>query len=550
MKEQPHFNQGPSSEVVPRFGPLPTPVGETFPSEDGKFQAITTESLANQEKCFALGDVIYFPPYASPEDVADSLDEVDPEIIKSVTFGQEDLVKQARIYKPWLVEAIKVNYFRYFEQNKKEPDWIEQVSPLCRQNIRREHMLREYDDTLYILPSIPLSGTGGYIISEGGITQDVTNALGLGRLGEIRQLAKLTDPVTTKEESPGHFATAFQHRRYAHSLDTMAIMRLMAVRNGLDEQTTNAAIVAALAHDMYTPAGGDTTKMADPERFDEDARFAEILQEPLYIELCTKYNIDPQVVVDIVQGRHPISNVLNIADKASYLGVDAGVYLSRYGKKGPVAYPSDKENPIHKIVKNDPNICGLWDSVTLEGDRVVIEDADRLGNFLKLRALMSRELYTHPGARFMEVLIGKIIIPYLIKEKVIDPERLLEQTDEELNYMVSMVIDEQGAINASRVETFLTIEEAKEAQERLASQGVKISFIENLAPRTTGGSYFVRPRDGGDPVAFEKAYPRKTSEINKIMNSANPCRLYYLDKSFSVSDELQKAMEQFDKIDI
>ena len=143
----------------------------------------------------------------------------------------------------------------------------------------------------------------------------------------------------------------------------------------------------------------------------------------------------------------------------------------------------------------------------------------------------------------MEGLIGKIILPYLFKEKIIDPEQLMSSTDFHLDALISKIVDEGYALSAARIKVFSSAEEAKEAESALKQSGVKITFIEEFKQKTsTGTKYLVRLDANGEPKSFAEACPEKAKELEDIMRPTHPYRLYYLGKTFEVSEGLEKAV--------
>lgn len=525
------------------FGPKPLPLETIVPIDKKKGHPVDASFFRNLNECFKMGDVVYLPQSVTYEEAGGALRTVGGKIISEifhkVDIHKEDYKNILRKEDAILGVILLDSYSKYFEENKKEPEWIKGLPDVCKKFVRRMHMIREYDDPLGIVPEVPFSGIG-YIVSEGGITEKTISTFNLQRLSHIAQLAKLTDPAVRDKDSETYIQE-FNHRRGIHVWNVRVFMELMTARNNFDTQATNTAVVAALTHDMYTPAGGDSVKRADPARFDEDERYSEILQNPEYVKFLQDNKINPQFLVDTVQGKTYLSVFLDMADKISYLGLDAEAYIRRYGELGPKNYPS---NEVSQILEKNPEICNLWDSVTLVSDKVVIKDPKRLANFLKLRALMFRDLYGHPGARFMEGLVGNVIMPYLIKKKSVDPERLFKSVDIHIDGMVASIVDERYALSEARVEVFSSAEEAEKAKEGLKEDGVKVYFLENLTHQTsTGAKFFVPSKDGKEPVPFAEAFPDETKELEDIMKPKYPFRLYYLPKDFPASKELIEAIE-------
>ena len=112
--------------------------------------------------------------------------------------------------------------------------------------------------------------------------------------------------------------------------------------------------------------------------------------------------------------------LLDFADKIAYVARDASMFFMRLQLLGLVVRHG-VFTKIREFVDAHPRACTVWDSITVEDGRVVVEDGERLADFLMLRALLFRNVYYAPEARFLEHLLAKIVVQYLVDEGI-DPD--------------------------------------------------------------------------------------------------------------------------------
>jgi hypothetical protein len=408
----------------------------------------TMSSLNGADGLLSLGDIVYLPQrkvsHAQFGQFAKWLSGQD--WFPAITERQGVKIPLDHSwFAGWLaMEALKNDWTRGLEiETRPEPEWMKRLPKYARAYIRCERVICGGIDPLAIVPNIPYSGFG-YIIRDEGLAIDACRAFNLFRLGEVRQLAFLHDPVLREVERSA-VAMQFQHTRYCHVLDTYANARLIGANCGLSERDLNALVTAAVTHDALTPAGGDTTKLVDPKAFDEDVNYPDLLAGPEWEEFEAKWGIDRVLLTETILGKGILGKLLDLADKVSYAARDVDAYLMRQlNRKGKIEGKdllSPSYGTIAGLIEENPLICRFWDSVMLWNGKVVIADSDRLFAFLKLRALLFRDLYYNPYSRYFEYLIGRGVVKHLYDSGEINKEDLLTYGDGWLEGKIDRFLD-------------------------------------------------------------------------------------------------------------
>ncbi|MBI2097275.1 MAG: hypothetical protein HYT40_04005 [Candidatus Sungbacteria bacterium] len=410
----------------------------------------------------------------------------------------------------------------------REPEWIRQASPLCKRHLRREYVFGDGVDPLAIVPSIPFTGIG-YAVLEDGLIEETTNAFGLFRLARVRQLGFLHDPVVRSGELES-IGMLFSHTRWLHVLDVTAIATLIALNNELRDEGLYHLQVAAISHDALTPAGGDTTKQIDPQAFDEERNFPQLFSLEGWPALSQKYGLQERKLTEIVQGKSTLGKILDLADKIAYVARDAREYYGRYDPSGPVGYP-DEYFEIKKLVETRALICGIWDAVEIEDGEAVIADGERLTDFLRLRALLFKNLYHHPASRFLEHTIANVITQYLYDSDELTKQELLQFGDADLERLIGEVVGDDSLLLVGvnfmrpRVETFKDAKEARRREAKLIRNGM-FTLLENWRGTANPGMNFL-VRKNKQVAPFREAYPKAAREIEKLIAPEKPLILYY-----------------------
>jgi hypothetical protein len=164
---------------------------------------------------------------------------------------------------------------------------------------------------------------------------------------------------------------------------------------------------------------------------------------------------------------------------------------------------------------------------------VVFDDKEWLGDVLRLRALMFKNLYFHPGSRYLERMSGVILVRHLIDTGVIRKEHLLRIDDQDLDRILEKHFGQEvnptiiGLYDMEpRVEICASIEGALRRERELLQSGVSVTFIDEHPP-AKGGTRFLVRKDR-KICSFAEACPREAEEIETIARSTPTVALYHL----------------------
>jgi hypothetical protein len=439
-----------------------------------------------------------------------------------------------RVYPYFASSILFDHYARYrHEHEDREPDWIKKSGPATQRLLRYDWAIRDEKGDLYLaLPSIPLTGVR-CVIKDGGLIEDVVGTFSLRRLEGIKQLGGLHDPII-KERFP-LVGLDFPHTRFCHVLEVSVILALILWNNNASSAQMRNGRTAALVHDVMTPAGGDTTKLIDPEGFDEDLHFPEFLDALDWRGLEEKYSLSREILVDTVQGRGVLGKVLDLADKVAYVGRDAFIYLTRFDPQSQIGYGPqyrlEEVESMKEVANRRRHVCDIWDTVRIAGEQVYVNDPWRLADFLMLRALLFKGLYYNPGARFVEYGLKKFILSELYQANIITREWLLTHVDYELDWFLGELFNHPyfhgfaGLFSNPVVDSFHTKEEAERNMEALRGSG-RFAFIENIIQRTSSGGSILTLHEG-KVMPFEEALPGQNALVSATIRPEKPFRLYH-----------------------
>lgn len=384
-----------------------------------------------------------------------------------------------------------------------------------------------HPEKLFLERMIPRA-TLGYTIRRGGSIERAYQFF-CKRLEGVGQLGKLVDPYSENDRTRyRRWGMPYHHNRATHSMDVAAFMRAMCRTVGIVAPWEVATGYAGgMSHDTKTPAWGDGIMFVSPHFLSEERRFPRALQGPEWIALRDAWDINEELLVDMVQtNRGRLGTMLDLADRLGYLASDVDEYLSRRTTE------TDRERTycggygeITAILQRRPDIFALWKTVTLVGDEVVVQDAPWLADVLTIRALMFRHLYYHPTTGYVERLMGGLLVRDLIERKKLRPGDLFTMTDKDLDAVVEHYFGDVHPFlsggNGHRPDiTFpATIDEARNAEwESINNGSATLSFIAELRP--------VKPATGtlvlhnGRVQALRDALPDAAARIEAIAKAA------------------------------
>ena len=513
---------------------------------------ITAQSIRHAERCLHIGDFFYLPlPLTEKEcrSVCRSLD-VDSDLMAEISrngasAGWGGFQPQNRVF------LLAETALRRYENRGEWPAWLGRAPKLLGRAADIERVLRSVDtNPLAIVANFPYASVP-YVVLEDGFVEQVVRTFGLFRLSNIAQLGFLHDPILTEKDGSPYMGTTFSHNRYHHVLNVAALMNLMAANNGLSPQDHAKAVFAGLTHDALTPAGGDSIKVIDQKAFDEDLNYPELLASKDWSVLRQAYNLDPEDMHLIIQGKGPIGAMLNLADKLSYVSYDAWVYVQRYGNRGPRPCSKGPEHvAIGRLVRKLGNFCDLWDCFRIVDGQGVVTDPLRLADFLELRALLFRQFYWHQGSRFLEFIVGTVLTAHLYRSGALSRQELLTMDDDELkhileaNFSIPFALWSAKTLGEPSVKVFKEEDMALEHESELRREGHDFVFFEKMPPRIKSSTHMLVQDRDGCIKPLSQASPNRARRIEEFCVLEHPYRVYCLRHPIR-TPALVKAIEAY-----
>jgi HD superfamily phosphohydrolase len=394
--------------------------------------------------------------------------------------------------------------------------WVSSLPQDILAQLQREVATSEIDP-FKVVPELPYTGFG-YVIEDSGLAVDFYNHLGMHRLFGVRQLGFMHDNVhrvlgfTT-------LTSEFTHSRGLHQLDVYAVMQRIIENNPCLYPERTVLLAAAISHDGRTPAGGDTTKLVNLDLFNEETNYKDYFKFPKWKFLMRKYKIDENQLYSIIQGEGLLGQVLDIADKIAYIARDSFMFMGRE------SHPYEERSPLfvegRNLIKQDPYICDVWQYVKITNGKVTVENGQKLSNYLKLRAIMFKELYNQRESRFVEYMLSKRVIKYLFNHNEINLQELLKWPDFRLEEKIDNYFGVKLfsiSFTHSKIYTFETEKEMQNAFLLFAKDRNFLPIVDDFKMVTTNAVKKFNVLLHGESVNFSLAYPKEAQEIEDIMN--------------------------------
>lgn len=424
------------------------------------------------------------------------------------------------------------NAYNCAREKNARPQWLNYLPQTAQQQLETNYLCTEAD--IYkAVPCMPYTGLG-MVILEDGFLREVDEALGIARLGGIRQLASLHDP-TVRSDSWRQFPQSFDHTRYVHSVDTCALASIIGTACGLAEQELTLLRLAAQSHDVLTPAGGDTIKDIDPEGLDEDHNYPEVFSKPGWPKLRGKYGISEALLAETILGKGLLGSILDAADKLAYVGRD----LSNFLYQNPPGTQVNEDFPelydrITALLNINPYPCSIWDCAEKRDGQLVFTDADRLADFLRMRALMFRILYDNGSARFREAGLVIPLAKILYEDGTLTRKMLLAMNDMQLFDILNEKLGFPGRVMSvvsysedPRCDEFETFQEALAFEQEIARSELEtMTHCEVAHKPSTGCLKKFNVVRNGKVMAFSEAYPSHAWDIEEIFYNRNHFRVF------------------------
>ncbi|MFA5926020.1 MAG: hypothetical protein WC831_03715 [Parcubacteria group bacterium] len=475
----------------------------------------------------------------------------------SLEWDEEDIRVAARNLFRMFLERLGEIYWEYFRLNNdgfsdkrlktlNEPAWMKKMPKAVRGDLRAKGAVNRFDQP-WLVPNLPFTGIS-YLLNDNGLFAAIDKVLYLRRLMGILQLSNLMDPSRT-------YSQGFIHTRFVHSMDTYVIMLLILYNNRhiLPKKLFKSLAVAALIHDLATPAGGDGTKIIDPDYFCEERNLPEYIK--LYSagwkKVCESLNLIEEIIFQSVRGLGLCGKILDVADKLAYSSRDTSIFLNRFDTGMKLIYSEDYRE-IQWRSGIQPPLYSAWDSVKIVGQEVVFLNPKKLGDAMHGRALMCKNFYFNAYARSFEAILAKCVLSYLYAKKLINRSLLYQITDRDLEGIVSKFTGVPFAFHASHAlgrittETFASLEAAKKREAEIIKDGNFFVTIEDTRGRIKPATHFLVRTPEGKICPYSEACPEEAGHIQSIVTLEKALFLHYLENT-EIQPEAAEKLRIFQK---
>jgi hypothetical protein len=268
---------------------------------------------------------------------------------------------------------------------------------------------------------LPYTPALAWFEGHGGLAFQMSQVVELSRLQNIKQLSLLSPPV---HQNILMSTTDFHHTRFLHTYDVYAIGMLCAHNVGVHGKDLLALRIALIIHDLFTPACGDLMKFVDHALYDEDALLTQLLNNPDYVRMCRDLGVEPEEPIRICQEKKGVlCAIRDFADTIAYTARDLSVFAGFWGDCPYDWYEHPEDQLLlERIWKlQSDRLFTLWEDVRAnENGELVFADAQKLHQFLYVRACLFRILYYNRQTRNIEYLLGIRLVKMLLGENFLN----------------------------------------------------------------------------------------------------------------------------------
>lgn len=242
------------------------------------------------------------------------------------------------------------------------------------------------------------------------------------------------------------------HTRFRHTIVAYAIVDEVSEILDLPEKDRNLLKLGIILHDIAIPAGGDAIKSLDHENLDEEGVWYKTLDRKGFQflrEIAGRGVVSKLHKMINGQNGGVLDQIIDFADKLSYTAVDAeyagelaydpimlfvnpGIDMAEYSKFKELLEANIDFGRVYESIRKDDAT-----------NQIYFTDTERLKAFLKIRAILFRNLYLNGENQgrdlFLRLLAGPLYSSDGVSE--LGPRSLRAMSDIELT---NVVFNKQG----------------------------------------------------------------------------------------------------------
>ena len=411
--------------------------------------------------------------------------------------------------------------------------------------------LDEYENKGKFKVFLPYSDLKEWI-PKNGIYDDASNSFPLYRLADIRALSFLAyiGPTPGKQ-----YMIGFDHTRFDHTLVVALTTEHILKQNEFPKKDINIGILAALLHDIAIPAYGDATKSVDPKNLNEEEFWWDVLDENAK-KFINRHGVDKDRIDEIIKNRGTLGQVLDIADKITYVMKDLSAIFSYIFMLSEEEEPPYFLSDLQSILYEDPKIGNIYQDVSFDKDtqEVFFKNPERLKKFLLLRAILHQKLYINPISVGRDLFFANLLRPlYSVNSQgLLTPSKLRQMRDQDLARHLSEFyrpdFDEWMSAYFGLIlwyPGYIQTQDEEEATRYAKELSVEYSIvgIKRIPGFDPATSYKVRDANGNN-IPFRDFDEKGAAEIEAIERSTRGVFLFYTDTSSKIASLLQAAQSK------
>lgn len=381
--------------------------------------------------------------------------------------------------------------------------------------------------------SLPYSNLAEWIYDKEEVFK-AFEAFPTWRLHRIKALSFL---VNLGDEDKQYF-DQFGQTRLQHTLLVSRVSEKILRQNNFPENTINISIAAGVLHDIATPALGDAIKPLDLPNLHEEENWKDVVDDKgwSYLE---EIGTTPDEIDDIIHNKGLLGEILDIADRISYVMVDAGsvIISPRVESQG---------QDIDIVLLEDTKVGNIYQDVKIdrETNKVYFTNPERLKHFLEIRAILHKDLYLNHVSQSRDLLIEGLLRRFYTTDEssqdLLTPKKLRRLTDDHVLQFLADKYEVGSGSNELEVswffinwvpkhkEFFENLEDANTRKKEVEESGKIVLGIKNNNGFNTGVGYNVLTPDN-EIVPLKEYDPEFSERLQRISDSVKRTILFYED---------------------